>query len=106
MVYRENLDKFPPYPVYDPVVAKNGLAKERVSRLWNDSPGVGKAPDPFNDGEDIHHEQACLVRRVLGYAFGEGLEIVRRLRRPPYFSHFAILSFTCGWATVWPESAC
>jgi hypothetical protein len=34
------------------------------------------------------------VRRVFGDTFRDGLEIVRRLRRPGYFSRFAILSFT------------
>lgn len=93
-------------PVDDPVVAEHDLTQRGVSQLRDDSSGVREVGEVFYGGEHVHHQEAGILWRILRDEPGDGFEIVHRLRRPPYFSHLAILSLTSAWATVWPESLC
>ena len=76
------------------IVAKDQLADGRIVDFGDDSPHLRKMDQALRRLKDVHRKESRIVGRILRNEFGNGIEIVRRLGRPPHFNHWAILSLT------------
>jgi hypothetical protein len=72
------------------IVAKNKLSKIRIVHLRNNSAGLWEICQPIGCIERLLSEDRRDWRRVTRSEQTDRLQIIQSLRRPPYFSHFAI----------------
>lgn len=69
---------------------------------------LGVADHPVNGRQRVNSQQVRTEEAGGhdGVGFGRRLQIVESLRRPPYFSHFAIRWRDSSWLISSPASAC
>ncbi len=90
MVDSQELDAILASAVYKPVAADDNFAdvvksqfRNHAARLWEVRQAVSGAKNPIG-------KRGRQLWGVSGYKQANGLEIIDRLWRPPYSSHFAI----------------
>jgi len=78
------------YPIDDAIAADDDLSDALDSQFRNDPPRARIARQSICSPEDPLGECRCQLRRVPRNEQIDRLEVIGRLRRPPYLSHFAI----------------
>ena len=82
--------------VNNPIITKNDFTNFWLILLWDHSTRFWETLQSLHGGQYIEHEQTGVVVGIPRDELRGGFQIAKSLRRPPYFSHLAIFSFT--WA--------
>ena len=94
VVHRQKVDLVFSNPIDDAVAADYDLSDVLDSQFRNGPPRAWLARQSVCGAEDSVGERRRQWRRVPSNEQTGRLEIIGRLRRPPYLSHFAIRSRT------------
>jgi len=86
--------------VNEAIAPKDDFPNGRIPDLGDHAARLGVEGNPFGGLEKVADEHAGGLGGIFSDEFGDGLEVVRGLESPPYFSHFRIFCFTLSWEIV------
>jgi len=90
VVHRQGVDIILSKPVDNAVAADYDLSDVPDSQFWNDSTRTWKARQQVCSAEDSVGEGRRQLWRIPSNEQTDRFEIIDRLRRPAYLSHFAM----------------
>ncbi|HEX9764153.1 MAG TPA: hypothetical protein VGA39_02620, partial [Candidatus Acidoferrales bacterium] len=103
MVQGQNVDLILLDSVDDTVATDNDFSDILVCQLWNNPPQARMSGQAVGGAEDPVGEDCREWRGVSCNEQADGLEVIGRLWRPPYLSHFAIRLRTSSWVRRSPR---
>lgn len=86
--------------INEAIAPKNDLPNGRIADLWDHPARLGVERYAFCGLKQVADKHAGGLGGIFSYEFGDGLEVVRGLESPLYFSHFRIFCFTLSWEMV------